>query len=165
MRALRAIVNTGAHSAIPARGGVGWIDRTTRAVTQYDLTRGAEPVTLAPGPHGQLYYSDLARSSVGVFAPDKAPAGASERVFARDLYERTSWTIKVTARRALAVDVLDAPGTVVTLAAKVKVARTLNLSGHQRFRVATPAGNKATLTLDVRALEPQTVTVRVSPVR
>jgi streptogramin lyase len=151
---------------LPARAGVGWIDRTTRAVTQYDLTRGAEPVTLAPGPHGQLYYSDLARSSVGVFAPDPAPgAGASERVFARDLYKRTSWTIKVTARKALAVDVLDAPGTAVTLAAKVKVARTLNLSGHQRFRVATPAGSKATLTLDVRALEPQTVTVRVSPVR
>jgi streptogramin lyase len=149
---------------LPARGAVGWMDRTTRAVTQYDLTRGAEPVTLVPGPRGQLYYSDLARSSVGVFAPEAAP-GASEKLFARDLYTRTHWTIKVTARKALAVDVLDAPGTAVTLAAKVKVARTLDLSGHQRFRVSTPAGSKATLMLDVRALEPQTVTVRVSPVR
>jgi streptogramin lyase len=149
---------------LPARGAVGWLDRTTRAVTQYELARGAEPVTLVPGPRGQLYYSDLARSSVGVFEPEAAP-GASEKLFARDLYTRTRWTIKVTARKALAVDVLDAPGTAVTLAAKVKVARTLNLSGHQRFRVSTPAGSKAALTLDVRALEPQTVTVRVSPVR
>jgi streptogramin lyase len=150
---------------LPARGGVGWIDRTTRAVTQYDLATGAEPVTLAPGPHGQLYYSDLARSSVGVFAPDATPAGASEKVFTRDLYKRTHWTIQVSARKALAVDVMDAPGTAVTLAAKTKVTRTLNLSGHQRFRVGAPAGTKAALTLDLRALEPQTVTVRVSPVR
>jgi streptogramin lyase len=150
---------------LPARSGVGWIDRTTRAVTQYDLTRGAEPVTLAPGPGGHLYYSDLAHSSVGVFAPEAAPSGATERVFVRDLYKRTRWTITVTARKALSVDVLDAPGTAVTLAAKVKVARTLDLSGHQRFRVSTRAGTRVILTLDVRAVEPQTVTVRVSPVR
>ena len=98
------------------------------------------------------------------FAPGLAGSG-SQRVFSRDVYKRTRWRIHVTARGPLAVDVLDAPGTPVSLAAKQKVARTLDLVGHQRFRVAARAGAGVTLSLDVRALEPQTVTVRVSPVR
>lgn len=149
---------------LPNKSGVDRLDRAKTAQTQYQLADGSEPAQLAAGPNGRVFYSDLRRNVVGSFAPPVVTV-ASQRVFSRDLYKRTAWSLKVVPRAAPTVDVLAAPGTTVTLKAPYKVTRLVDEAGHQRFRVAAPAGRSVSLALDVHALEPQTATVRVSPVR
>jgi streptogramin lyase len=149
---------------LPRSGTVAQMDRTVGRATEYSLPSRAYPTLVVAGPSGELYASDVSRDSVSAFKPPVA-ADPGQRVFSRDLYKRTTWKLTLAARGALTVDVLDAPGTAVTLTAKPKVSRTLNLVGHQRFRVASRSGTKVALSLDVRALEPQTVVVRVSPVQ